>query len=202
MNTSTIIEAVGYLGSILVLVSFLMTSVVKLRVVNSIGSLIFAVYALIIHSYPTAIMNVCLVIINVRFLLKLRNNKAPDYRLVTVSPTEGYLADFLDRYHDDIAACFPGRTWDAAELDRAWIVCFEAASTGVLLGKEKDGVLDVALDYTTPAFRDCSVGNFLVKELPGQGISALRYAHPETGHVPYLEKMGYTKQGDGYRKEL
>ena len=61
MNTSMIIEAIGYTGSALVLVSFLMVSVVKLRVVNTIGSLIFTVYAFIIHSYPTAIMNVCLV---------------------------------------------------------------------------------------------------------------------------------------------
>ncbi|MCR4607972.1 MAG: YgjV family protein, partial [Oscillospiraceae bacterium] len=64
MNTKIIIEAVGYCGSLLVLVSFLMTSVVKLRVVNTIGSAIFAIYALIIHSYPTAIMNICLVAIN------------------------------------------------------------------------------------------------------------------------------------------
>ena len=60
MDTGTLIEAVGYLGSALVLVSFLMASVVKLRVVNSIGSTIFAVYALIIRSYPTALMNFCL----------------------------------------------------------------------------------------------------------------------------------------------
>lgn len=39
MNTSSLIEAVGYLGSALVLVSFLMSSVVKLRVVNTVGSL-------------------------------------------------------------------------------------------------------------------------------------------------------------------
>ena len=35
------IELVGYLGSALVVVSMLMTSVVKLRVVNTIGSAIF-----------------------------------------------------------------------------------------------------------------------------------------------------------------
>ena len=57
MDSSAIIEAVGYLGSALVLVSFLMSSVVKLRVVNTVGSLIFTVYALIIRSYPTAVMN-------------------------------------------------------------------------------------------------------------------------------------------------
>ena len=60
----TVIEAIGYLGSALVLISFLMASVVKLRVVNAVGSTIFAVYALIIRSYPTALMNVCLVLIN------------------------------------------------------------------------------------------------------------------------------------------
>ena len=64
MDTATWIEIIGYAGSALVLVSFLMSSVVKLRIVNTIGSLIFAVYALIIKSYPTAILNICLVCIN------------------------------------------------------------------------------------------------------------------------------------------
>ena len=70
MNTSTIIEMVGYLGSFLVLVSFLMVSVVKLRIVNTVGSLIFMIYALIIKSYPTAIMNFFLVLINLHFLYR------------------------------------------------------------------------------------------------------------------------------------
>ena len=40
------IEMIGYLGSILVLISMLMSSVIKLRVINTIGSGIFCVYAL------------------------------------------------------------------------------------------------------------------------------------------------------------
>ena len=67
MNTKFLIEAFGYLGSFLVLVSMLMTSVVKLRIINTIGSLIFTVYAFIIKSYPTAFMNLCLVLINVHY---------------------------------------------------------------------------------------------------------------------------------------
>ena len=46
MTKEFIIEMIGYLGSLLVLVSFVMTSVFKLRIVNSIGSFIFMVYAL------------------------------------------------------------------------------------------------------------------------------------------------------------
>ena len=73
METATIYEIIGYVGSALVLVSFLMASVVKLRIVNSVGSLIFAVYALLIKSYPTMVMNICLVLINLYYLWKLRN---------------------------------------------------------------------------------------------------------------------------------
>ncbi|MBQ5897462.1 MAG: hypothetical protein IIW81_03245 [Oscillospiraceae bacterium] len=40
-----IIELIGYLGSILVLVSMLMSSVVKLRIINTVGSIIFTFYA-------------------------------------------------------------------------------------------------------------------------------------------------------------
>ena len=72
MGNPMVIEAIGYMGSGLVLVSFLMSSVVKLRVINSAGGLIFAVYALLIHSYPTALMNFCLVGINVYYLARLR----------------------------------------------------------------------------------------------------------------------------------
>ena len=54
MNDHMMLELVGYFASLLVLISLLMTSVVKLRVINMIGSLIFAVYALLICSYPTA----------------------------------------------------------------------------------------------------------------------------------------------------
>ena len=46
MTKELLIELFGYLGSFLVLISFLMTSVFKLRVINTIGSVIFMTYAL------------------------------------------------------------------------------------------------------------------------------------------------------------
>ena len=51
MDMKLILELIGYTGSLLVIVSMLMTSVVKLRVINTIGSVIFCGYALAIHSY-------------------------------------------------------------------------------------------------------------------------------------------------------
>ena len=59
MSASLALELFGYLGSVLVLVSMLMTSVVRLRIINLIGSAIFATYAILIRSYPTALLNGC-----------------------------------------------------------------------------------------------------------------------------------------------
>ena len=106
MDKAMIIEAIGYVGSALVLVSFLMTSVFKLRVVNTIGSLIFMSYALIIHSYPTAIMNFCLVLINLHFLWKMRS-EGKEYDLVRVQNDDSYLDYILKKYDSDIKDCFP-----------------------------------------------------------------------------------------------
>ena len=71
MDVSIMIELFGYLGSTLVVVSMLMASVVKLRVINMIGSIISGTYALIIGSFPLALMNFCLIVINAYNLIRL-----------------------------------------------------------------------------------------------------------------------------------
>ena len=75
MNGSFWIELIGYIGSTLVVVSMLMSSVVRLRIINTTGSVIFAIYALIIRSYPTALMNFFLVGINIYQMIRLTNKK-------------------------------------------------------------------------------------------------------------------------------
>ena len=201
MTTATIYEIIGYVGSGLVLVSFLMASVVKLRIVNTVGSLIFAAYALLIHSYPTMIMNLCLVLINLYYLWKLRNSE-PNYRLVTLRPGEGFVEFFLREHREDIAKCFPGRNWDDSDMNRAWLVCHGEIPAGILLGREKNGVLDVALDYSSPAYRDSSEGRYLLEHLPQEGLKLLRYEHAEEGHVAYLKKMGYELKNGVWERKL
>jgi len=45
-------EMIGYIGSVIILVSLLMTNVYRLRQINLIGSLIFAVYGWLIGAWP------------------------------------------------------------------------------------------------------------------------------------------------------
>ena len=76
MDKQLIFDMIGYTGSFLVVISMLMTSVIKLRVINTIGAVIFLCYAICTRSIPTAVMQLSLIIINVINLYKLiKKNK-------------------------------------------------------------------------------------------------------------------------------
>ena len=217
MDNSTIIEMIGYLGSALVLISFLMASVVKLRVINSVGGLIFAVYALLIHSYPTALMNFCLVGINLYYLARLRH---PDrhYTLIEENRDSPMLAAFLEHYGEDIAACFPGLQMTEKEresssvsgsrsvvgdADLVCFVCHNMTPAGIFLGKRREGGgLEILLDYSTPEYRDCSVGKYLYSRLPELKVDSLIFSREPGKHEAYLKKMGFTLEKGAYVKRI
>ncbi len=66
----TLTELVGYLGSLGVLVSFLFKDMRKLRIINTIGCILFVVYGSLLNSPPIIITNVAITIINIYFLMK------------------------------------------------------------------------------------------------------------------------------------
>ena len=97
MDFSVIIEVTGYMGSFLVVLSMLMSSIVKLRMINTVGCCISATYALIIHSYPLALMNICLIAINIYNLIKLLKTEQ-HYSLVCIDTKNPLLGYFLNFY--------------------------------------------------------------------------------------------------------
>ena len=202
MKISVIIEIAGYLGSVLVVVSMLMSSVVKLRVINTIGSSISAAYALVIHSYPLALMNICLVIINIYNLMKLLKPEQ-HYSLVNGKTDDKFLAYFLDFYNDDIKNFFPEKDTYTSKANIAYIICCGINLVGLLLGQmDEDGVLNICIDYTTPEYRDCSVGKFLYPELAGNGIHRFVFSAEPGKHEQYLLKMGFKNKNGIYIKNL
>ena len=189
-----ILETVGYIGSFLVVISMLMSSIVKLRVINTIGSVISGIYAVICGALPLALMNLCLIIINVINLVKLLGKKMP-YTLVSGSPEDSLVKYFLDYYKDDIKVFFPAFAGTVEGNNAAFVTCCEGTPVGLLLGKKQGDTLDLVVDYTTPAYRDCSAGKYLHGKLPENGVHTLRFNQPLTDmHRDYLEKMGYTQE--------
>lgn len=199
--TNFLIEAFGYLGSFLILVSMLMTSVVRLRIINTIGSIIFTIYALIIKSYPTALMNAALVFVNLYFLFKMTKTEN-HFRVIEVNSDDKMLKEFLDYYHDDIYYNFPDIEFDLKDMNRCFVVFNDEKVVGFTIGKFNKGVFDLILDYTIPAYRDASIGSFLYEKLGTYDIKKVLYKGPLTdSHVDYLKKVGFHKTADYYYKE-
>jgi hypothetical protein len=70
-------EVVGYIGSLLVVVSFLMKDIQKLRIGSIIGSATFIVYGVLIDfSIPIIFTNACILLINLYHLVKSNSKKA------------------------------------------------------------------------------------------------------------------------------
>ncbi|WP_308990864.1 uroporphyrinogen decarboxylase [Mariniflexile litorale] len=70
------VEWIGYAAMATVLVSFLMKSVNKLRIVNSLGCLLFVFYGIMLEplSKPIIITNIAIFCINVYYLVKNNNS--------------------------------------------------------------------------------------------------------------------------------
>ncbi len=203
MDKAFIIEAIGYAGSALVVVSMLMTSVKKLRLVNTTGSAIFTVYALIIRSYPTAVMNFCLILINIYQLIQLEK-KEKHFRIVETRPEDAMLKDILFYYEQDILKFFPSAAIRLAEdCDACFAVVCDGVPAGILLGNRiEDGTVAILIDYATPAYRDTSVGKFLYSKLPEFKVERLVFSSKSVGHEDYMREMGFVKTDRGFVKEL
>lgn len=73
------LELFGYLGTALVLLSMAMTSLTKLRMINISGSVISAVYAALMGTYPVVLLNVGLILINtVQLIRQKRTNQGKE----------------------------------------------------------------------------------------------------------------------------
>lgn len=202
MDTKTMIEIFGYIGSALVVISMLMSSIVKLRIINTVGSVISGTYAVICGAIPLAVMNVCLIAINGYNLIKLLKTKQV-YDLVTGNTDGALVKYFLSRYDSDIKQYFPGYDASRIEGKQAYIVCCEGNPAGMMIGEERGGIFDILIDYSTPVYRDCSVAKYLYSRLPENGVDSLKFGEKLSGeHESYLGKMGYAEENGAYVKKL
>ena len=200
MNPQFIWELVGYFASTLVLISLIMTNIRKLRIINAIGSFIFSVYAIAIHSYPTAIMNAVLVGVNVYYLVKLMKTEVA-FSFIEVHCEDSTIQHFLKTFEQDILTYFPD--YQSQTVTKAFAIYQDSSFAGITFGNEReDGALELCLDYSTPQYRDHSVGSFMYNQLAKSGYKKLIYAGNNPKHTEYLLKMGFHKEKEVYVKSL
>lgn len=195
------LEIFGYIGTALVLLSMMMTSLVKLRWLNSAGSLISMIYAYCNNTWPVVLLNLGLLVINIVQLVRLYQVKVI-FDHINLSPEDRSLHYFLSHYEKDIKMFFPEFIPEVTPDSIVYMVYRNADPVGVLIGSRQGKELTVTLDYATPQYRDCSVAGYLFRKLKEEGVVRLLTASETPGHYGYLQKMGFVRQDGLWVKNL
>jgi len=121
MDNQTIFAIIGYIASIILAISLLMKSLIRLRVLNGIGALIYVIYGILIEAYPVAVLNGIIFFIDLYFLVQMLQRR--DYfTLMAVEPESAYLNHFIRFHNLDIQKFFPNFNYQAQPSDLIYFV--------------------------------------------------------------------------------
>jgi len=199
MDSSFLIEAVGYLASALIVLSITQKSILRLRLLGFGGSFVFLAYSLAIGAYPIAIVNVIAAGVHGWYLRKLIRRKHEVFRILHVLPESRYLLDFLDFHRDEIQGHFqPEFVYEPNTKQVTAFILRDMVPAGLLIGEPKDdGTFEVHLDFVIPQYRDFKIGSYVYSTDSAlfTGVApTLVWAEASTHqHAQYLGRMGFTE---------
>ena len=190
------VELVGYIASALVVASLAMTSVVRLRVVSLVGSLVFVVYGALLPSIPIIVTNAAVALLNIWFLRK-EFSPHRDLGAVPIAWDAPFLLDFLRSHDADIRSFQPG--FQPPEPgDFVLLLTRDGLPAGALIGTPERDVLRLRLDYVMHAYRDSRIGTWLyrsgTKVFTEAGFTRLATAPASEAVRHYLLGVGFVQR--------
>jgi uncharacterized membrane protein len=194
-----LIQVTGYLASLLLALSLLVTNDLRFRWLNTGGCLAFIVYGLLIGAFPILLTNGILFFINVFALVKIYRKKE-DFELVEFGRDAALIQKFLRFYAADINTYFPGFQLPEGDNAIRFVVLRDMVLANVFVASlNEDGTAVVQFNYTVPKYRDYKVGRFIFEKerdfLRSKGIRKLVYKEVvNRGHREFLERMGFADE--------
>lgn len=194
-------ELIGYAGSVIILISLLMKSLLKLRWINLAGSILFSLYGLMIKAWPVFGINAVIVIIDAWFIFQM-SRRWDYFALVPLSEIgTAYFRKFFLYYENDIRAFFPDIAFQSLAGPETYILFRNMAPVGFFALKLEGEVARVVGDYVAPEYRDFKTGKFVydVKRMyfKEKGIKRFVADYGKDIHSKYLIRNGF-KTDDQY----
>ena len=202
----SLLEALGWIGSAVLVISLLQTRVMRFRVLNLASCLVLIVFNAAIEVWPMAAMNVVLVAINIwaisRLLRERHDSRA--YDAVSIGTDEPFLRHLLTRHCADVAAFNPDLPADVVALaDHAFLVSTGNEVVGIVLTRDgaDAGEQLVVVDYVLPTYRDFTPGEFVFRPdgpFADLGTRVVVASPGMTSSEKYLRAIGFVER-DGRR---
>lgn len=191
------VEIIGYVASCLLLLAMMMTSVIKLRIFNTIGCILYIVYGLFIGSYPVAMMNAAIACVNIVHICRNIFSKHT-FELLGIKNDDSLVVPFLNHYKADIEKLFPEFSFSDRPYTCSYVIVRNMNIAGIFLANDMGGGnLLVELDYVIPMYRDFKVGGFLFNTnrdlFKRLGIKKITALSGSSFHTRYLKRVGFVE---------
>lgn len=194
--SSLIIEGFGYLATLLLALSLLVTNDLKFRWLNALGCVAFVVYGVLLGAFPIIITNTLLLAINVYYLFRIYR-RTEDFDLVSFNADDQLVQKFLAFYREDIRSYFPDFSEADLQHEIRYLVLRDMNLANIFVAERLpngDGL--VKLNYTIPKYRDFKVGCFIFDKektaLQQRGLKRVVYQKVfNKNHLHFLKVTGF-----------
>jgi len=202
------LEWLGYTASFIIVISLLMSSIIRLRWVNLSGAVIFCIYGHLIGSAPVCVSNAMICAIDIYYLYRIYTEKEY-FRVLEIKKDDLYLKQFLSYYKNDIEYYFPDFNFGCCEDENtvSFYILRNMITAGVFIGKKlDDGSLMVTMDFAVPEYRDFKIGSYIYGEnekyFAHLGYNRFCAETDTVKHQTYLVKMGFSLKAEIGEKRL
>ena len=200
----TFLDLFGYVGSVLVAISLMMSNIKRLRWINLIGAGVFSIYGFLIGATPVFALNGWIVLVDIYYLVRMYRFQ-DDFDMVRLSSVHTPLFELLmTRYGHDILSFFPKAQVEQLNDAVALLIFRNMKPVGIFAYRrlsDEPATAEVLIDYVIPESRDFKTAQFLFDrhstQLRAESIHKLVSTSERPGHIAYLKKMGFkeTEQG-------
>ncbi len=189
---------IGYLASIFLAYSLVVTNAVKFRILNILGCITFILYGILIPAFPVIVANGLLLVINIYQFIKLQQSKE-QFQYVSVEQQDKIVEKFISFYQKDIQDFFPKFQYlPTLQQQISFVVLRDATIANLFMATiDTNGCATVRINYTVPQYRDYKVGKFIFDKeknfLVANSIKKVVYESVENkNHLNFIRVMGFS----------
>ena len=190
-----ITEYIGYLGSVLVAVSLMMSGILKLRIINLCGATVFATYGYLIGAFPVGFLNSFIAMVDIYYLIDIFSAKEY-FKTLEVRLESRYLKYFCEFHEEEIKKFQSSFSFNLNKNRKAFFVLRNTIPAGlVIVSSQGKHDLMVHLDYAIPGYRDFKMGKYVFRGILSENGIRKIYSNPgNKAHEKYLRRIGFIKE--------
>lgn len=196
----SLLEVFGYVASVLIALSLMMSNIKQLRWINLFGAAAFSIYGYFIDAYPVFILNGWIALVDIYYLIRIYQEK-DQFDLVRLRSVESPLFNLLKAsYGKDIIQLHKGFEWSQLDEAVVFLLFRNMKPVGFFACKQlnDEGKVQVLLDYIIPEDRDFKAASFMFasedNQLKKEGINHLVAKPYGKDHELYLSRVGFNNK--------